>query len=171
MTNENISHYKIIKQLGNGGMATVYLAHDLKFDAKVALKVLNKEYEYNENIRKRFLAEAKNMYRMSHANVVKVTDLIDENDNVAFVMEYIDGETLKDYIERNNKLSDNEIGTILIQMLQALSYVHNQNLVHRDVKPSNFMIDKLGAVKLMDFGIAKNTDLNSSDYTQTGTVL
>jgi len=171
MTNENISHYKIIKQLGNGGMATVYLAHDLKFDAMVALKVLNKEFVYNENIRKRFLAEAKNMYRMSHANVVKVTDLIDENDKVAFVMEYVDGETLKDYIERKGRMSDDEIGTILLQMIQALLYVHNHNLVHRDVKPSNYMIDKLGALKLMDFGIAKNTDLNSLDYTQTGTDL
>jgi uncharacterized protein (TIGR02145 family) len=171
MINQQIQHYRITSELGKGGMATVYLAHDLKFDTKVALKVLNKEFVLNDNIRKRFLAEAKNMYRMSHANVVKVTDLIDENDNVSFVMEYIDGETLKDYIERKGRLSDDEIRTILLQMLQALIYVHNQNLIHRDIKPSNFMIDKLGRVKLMDFGIAKNTDSNSAEYTQTGTGL
>jgi serine/threonine protein kinase len=171
MIGQTIVNYKIISRLGQGGMATVYLAHDLKFDTNVALKVLNKEFVYNENIRKRFLAEAKNMYRMSHANVVKVTDLIDENDNVSFVMEYIDGETLKDYIERKGRLSDDEIRTILLQMLQALIYVHNHNLIHRDIKPSNFMIDKLGRVKLMDFGIAKNTDSNSAEYTQTGTGL
>jgi serine/threonine protein kinase len=83
-------------------------------------------------------------------------------------MEYIEGETLKDYLERNGKLSDEEIKTIFSQMLDAVGYVHEQNLVHRDIKPSNFMIDKQGKVKLMDFGIAKNTDTTSPEYTQTG---
>jgi TonB family protein len=106
---------------------------------------------------------------MSHPNIIKVTDLIEENDTVAFVMEYIDGETLKEYLDRKGKLKDDEIKTIFSQMLDAVSYVHEQNLVHRDIKPSNFMIDKKGKVKLMDFGIAKNTDANSAEYTQTGT--
>jgi len=150
-------------------MATVYLAHDSKFDTNVAIKVLNKEFVHNENIRKRFLAEAKNMFKMSHPNIIKVTDLIEENDTVAFVMEYIDGETLKEYLDRKGKLKDDEIKTIFSQMLDAVSYVHEQNLVHRDIKPSNFMIDKKGKVKLMDFGIAKTLDPASSEYTQTGT--
>jgi serine/threonine protein kinase len=162
-------NYNLKDILGQGGMATVHLAEDPKFHTEVAVKVLNKEFVHNENIRKRFLAEARNMFRMSHPNIVKVTDLIEEDDNVAFVMEYIEGETLKDYLERKGKLSNDEIKTIFSQMLDAVGYVHEQNLVHRDIKPSNFMIDNKGKVKLMDFGIAKNTDATSSEYTQTGT--
>ena len=159
--------HKVISQLGVGGMATVYLAFDSKFDTHVAIKVLNKEFLHNDNIRKRFLAEARNMFKMSHPNIVKVTDLLDENHNVAFVMEYIEGETLKEYLERKGKLNDNEIMARFCQMLEAASYVHEQNLVHRDIKPSNFIIDKRGRVKLMDFGIAKNINASSAEYTQT----
>jgi serine/threonine protein kinase len=162
-------NYNILKELGHGGMATVYLAEDKKFQTTVALKVLNKDLAHNENIRKRFLAEARNMYKMSHPNIIKVTDLIDEGDTVAFVMEHIDGETLKEYLDRKGKLSDEEIRNIFSQMLDAVGYVHEQGLVHRDIKPSNFMIDKKGKVKLLDFGIAKNTDASSDEYTQTGT--
>ena len=169
MINKIIKDYSIKNELGQGGMATVYLAHDSKFDTNVAIKLLNKEYTHNENIRKRFLAEAKSMFKMSHPNIIKVNDLIDDGDTVAFVMEYVEGETLKEYIERKGKISDDEIKTIFSQMLDAVGYVHEQNLVHRDIKPSNFMVSPNGNVKLMDFGIAKNTDANSAEYTQTGT--
>ena len=164
-----IKNYKVNKELGRGGMAAVFLAHDNKFDTSVAIKLLNKEFMYNDNIRKRFLAEARSMFKMSHPNIIKVTDLIEEDDTVAFVMEYIEGETLKDYIDRKGKLSDEEIKNIFTQMLSAVGYVHEQNLVHRDIKPSNFMLDKKGSIKLMDFGIAKTTDISSAEYTQTGT--
>jgi serine/threonine protein kinase len=169
MNNISIKDYYIQSELGRGGMATVYLAHDNKFDSNVAIKVLNKEFVHNENIRKRFLAEARNMYKMSHPNIIKVTDLIEEGDTVAFVMEYIEGETLKEYLERKGKLSDDEIKTIFSQMLDAVGYVHDKKLVHRDIKPSNFMINSEGQVKLLDFGIAKNIDIASAEYTQTGT--
>jgi formylglycine-generating enzyme required for sulfatase activity/tRNA A-37 threonylcarbamoyl transferase component Bud32 len=169
MQNTVINNYHIQRELGRGGMATVYLAHDSKFDTNVAVKLLNKECVHNENIRKRFLAEARNMFRMSHPNIIKVTDLIEEGDTVAFVMEYIEGETLKDYLERKGRLNDKEIKSIFTQMLDAVDYVHEQKLVHRDIKPSNFMITPSGKVKLMDFGIAKNTDSSSAEYTQTGT--
>jgi serine/threonine protein kinase len=164
-----ITNYKINTEIGRGGMATVFLAHDNKFDSNVAVKLLNKEFVHNDNIRKRFLAEARNMYKMSHPNIIKVTDLIEEVDTVAFVMEYIEGETLKDYLERKGKLSDEEIKNLFTQMLEALEYVHKQQLVHRDIKPSNFMINQEGQIKLMDFGIAKTTDTSSAEYTQTGT--
>ena len=169
MRNETIHKYHIQSELGRGGMAKVYLAHGQKFDTQVAVKVLSKEYAHNANIRKRFLAEASNMFRMSHPNIIKVTDLIDEGDTVAFVMEYIEGETLKEYIDRKGKLNDAEIKNLFTQMLDAVGYVHDQNLVHRDIKPSNFMLDKKGRIKLMDFGIAKNMDVTSSEYTNTGT--
>jgi serine/threonine-protein kinase len=169
MQRPTIKDYHIQRELGRGGMATVYLAHDNKFDTNVAIKVLNKEYVHNDNIRKRFIAEARNMFKMSHPNIIKVTDLIDDGDTVAFVMEHIEGETLKEYLDRKGKLSDEDIKTIFAQILEAVGYVHEQNLVHRDIKPSNFMITPKGQIKLLDFGIAKNTDTQSSDYTQTGT--
>jgi serine/threonine-protein kinase len=164
-----ITNYTIKKSIGHGGMATVYLANHQLLQNQVAIKVLNQEYVRNENIRKRFLAEARNMASMSHPNIIKVTDLIDDGDTVAFVMEHIEGETLKEYLERKGKLSDDEIKTIFSQMLEAVGYVHDNKLVHRDIKPSNFMINSEGQIKLLDFGIAKNTDTNSADYTQTGT--
>ena len=167
MINKTIGRYKITTLIGKGGMATVYLAHDNKFDTNVAIKVLNKEYVHNDNIRKRFIAEARNMFKMSHPNIIKVTDLIDEGDTVAFVMEHIEGETLKEYIERKGKLSDDEIKNFFSQMLEAVGYIHEQNLVHRDIKPSNFMITPKGQIKLLDFGIAKNLNKTSIEYTIT----
>jgi serine/threonine-protein kinase len=162
-------NYTLKSILGEGGMAIVHLAEDHKFHTEVALKMLKKEFVTNENIKKRFLAEARSMFRMSHPNVIKVTDLIDEGDTVAFVMEYVEGETLKEYVDRKGKLTDAEIKDIFSQMLDAVGYVHEQQLVHRDIKPSNFMLDKRGKVKLMDFGIAKKTDPNAAEYTQTST--
>ena len=162
-------NYTLKSILGEGGMAVVHLAEDHKFHAEVAVKMLKKEFVSNENIKKRFLAEARSMFRMSHPHVIKVTDLIDEGDTVAFVMEYVEGETLKEYVDRKEKLTDAEIKDIFSQMLDAVGYVHEQKLVHRDIKPSNFMIDKKGKVKLMDFGIAKSLDPNDAEYTQTGT--
>jgi serine/threonine protein kinase len=162
-------NYTLKSKLGEGGMATVHLAEDPKFKADVAIKILNKELVHNEHIRKRFIAEARSMFRMSHPHVIKVTDLIDEEDTVAFVMEYVEGETLKDYLDRKGKLTDAEIKNIFSQMLDAVGYVQEQKLIHRDIKPSNFLLDKKGQVKLMDFGIAKNTDPNAAEYTLTGT--
>jgi serine/threonine-protein kinase len=165
-----ISNYTLKEKLGEGGMAKVYLAEHNTLKQPVAVKLLNKEFVNNENIRKRFLSEGKNMFKMSHPNVIKVTDLIDQEDTVAIVMEYLDGETIKEYIEKNGKLSELELKHLFDQMLDAVAYVHDQGLVHRDIKPSNFMRSKKGAIKLLDFGIAKNTDKSSSEYTQTGTL-
>jgi serine/threonine protein kinase len=169
MINKIIKDYCIKSELGQGGMATVYLAENQLLGNKIAFKLLNKEFIHHENIRKRFLAEARSMARMTHPNIIKVTDLIDEGETVAIVMEYVEGESLKEFIERKGKLSNQEIQSLFSQMLDALGYVHAQNLVHRDIKPSNFMVDPKGKVKLMDFGIAKTTDHTSAEYTQTGT--
>jgi uncharacterized protein (TIGR02145 family) len=106
---------------------------------------------------------------MSHSHIIKVTDLIDEGDTVAFVMEYIEGETLKEYLERKGKLNAEEISGLLEQILSALEYAHEQGLVHRDIKPSNFMVSPQGKLKLLDFGIAKQTNTASAEYTTTGT--
>lgn len=169
MLNTKIKDYQIQSELGRGGMAVVYMAEHQLLHNKVAIKVLNEDYVRNSNIRNRFLSEARNMARMSHPNIIKVTDLIDDGDTVAFVMEYIEGETLKEYLEHKGKFTDDEIKTIFSQMLDAVGYVHEQKLVHRDIKPANFMITPNGKLKLMDFGIAKNADASSAEYTQTGT--
>jgi serine/threonine protein kinase len=162
-------NYLILGNLGHGGMAKVYLAEHKSLGHKVAIKVLNKEFFHNDNIRKRFLAEAKSLAGMNHANIVRVTDLIEENESAAFVMEHIEGRTLRDYLEEKGKLSDDEIKQLFGQMLDAVGYVHEQGLIHRDIKPSNFMLDGRGNIKLLDFGIAKAKDATSSEYTQTGT--
>ncbi len=164
-----IKDYQFESVLGEGGMAVVYLAEHQLFHSKVAVKVLNREFVHNENIRKRFISEARNMFKMSHPNIVRVTDMVDDGETVAFVMEYIEGESLKEYIDRKGKLGDEQIQYIMLQMLDALEYVHSQRLVHRDIKPSNFMLTPQGKVKLMDFGIAKQLNPGSPEYTSTGT--
>jgi serine/threonine-protein kinase len=161
--------YKALSLLGQGGMATVYLAEHKTLGHKVAIKVLNKEYFHNDNIRKRFLAEARSLAGMNHPNIVRVMDWLEENESSAFVMEYIEGRTLRDYLEEKGKLKDDQIQHLFGQMLDAVRYVHEQGLIHRDIKPSNFMLDGRGNIKLLDFGIAKATDANSAEYTQTGT--
>jgi serine/threonine-protein kinase len=167
MINQQLNNYKIISLLGEGGMALVYLAHDNKFDTEVAIKILKKEFVHNENIRKRFLAEAKNMFKMSHPNIIKVTDLIDAGDIVAFVMEYIEGRTLDEYINLNGVFKDAEIGRYFPKMIKAIEYVHDKGFIHRDIKPSNFILTKDHEIKLLDFGIAKNTNSDNDDYTST----
>jgi uncharacterized protein (TIGR02145 family) len=164
-----IPNYEIKRVLGEGGMAVVYLAEHRLLHNQVAIKVLNAEFVRNNNIRGRFLTEARSMARMSHSQIIKVTDLIDDGDTVAFVMEYIEGETLKDYLEKKGKLNSEEIGGLLEQMLSALEYAHEQGLVHRDIKPSNFMVNPQSRLKLLDFGIAKQTNPGSPEYTITGT--
>ena len=113
MLNQKIQNYKIISLLGEGGMANVYLAENELLGSKVAFKLLKEEFVQHPNIRKRFLAEARNLAQMSHPNIIKVTDLIDAGDIVAFVMEYIEGDTLEHYIEHNGKLPNEEIESFL----------------------------------------------------------
>lgn len=169
MIGTTLKEYNIKSQIGQGGMATVYLAEDRKFHTNVAIKVLSKEMYSHENIRNRFIAEARSMFRMSHPHIVKVTDLIDQDGMVAFVMEHVDGVTLKEYMDVNGPFGKELLSKVFLQMLDAIGYVHEQGVIHRDVKPSNFMITSKGQIKLMDFGIAKIMDATASEYTSTGT--
>ena len=168
-TNLKIGQYKILHLLGKGGMATVYLGIHETLGKKVAIKILNDDLARKPNARKRFLSEAKSMANLSHPNIIPVIDLIEEDNNVAFVMEYVEGKTLKEYIEEKGSLSNSEIKILLCQIINALKYVHEKGMVHRDVKPSNFVMSGVNTLKLFDFGIAKNRDASIADYTETQT--
>lgn len=163
------TNYTIEQVIGEGGMAIVYLGEHKAMKRPVAIKFLLPEYVIIENIRKRFIAEGKNMFSMNHSNIVRVIDLIDQPDMVAIVMEYVPGNSLKVMIEKYGALEDDEIKEFFPQMLDAVAYVHAQNLIHRDIKPSNFMISADGSVKLFDFGIAKNQQIENVEHTATGT--
>ena len=168
MFNQQIGNYKFLSILGEGGMATVYLAENTLLGKKVAIKLLKQEFVNNTNIRGRFLAEARHMVQVSHTHIISVLDLIDAGDIVAIVMEYVDGQSLKEYLQKKGRLNDSEIRTLFTQILTALQHVHDSGFVHRDIKPSNFMLTREGSIKLADFGIAK--DLNKRfELTETGT--
>ena len=167
MIGKNLLNYEIKSELGRGGMAVVYKAENTMLGTKVALKVLKEEFVYNKNIRTRFLDEARKMASVKHPNIVQVFDLLDIGSLVAIVMEYVEGKSLKDLIEREGKLDDKTAESLLNQMLSALQCIHQSDYVHRDIKPSNFLLSKAGTIKLSDFGIAK--DLNDFSQTTTNT--
>ena len=166
MLDQQIQNYKIISLLGEGGMANVYLAYDSKFESEVAIKVLKDEFVRNKEVRKRFIDEAKILYKISNVNIVNVTDLIDAGDIVAFVMEYLDGQTVDQFVKQK-AFSFFEINSIFNQMVSAIEYVHSVGLIHRDIKPSNFIISTDGKLKLFDFGIAKNVGFQLKDPNHT----
>jgi uncharacterized protein (TIGR02145 family) len=168
MLNQQIGNYKFLSILGEGGMATVYLAENTLLGKKVAIKVLKQEFVHNRNIRGRFLAEARSMEQVSHLHIISVLDFIDAGDIVAIIMEYVDGQSLREYLDQKGILNDLEIQTVFAQILIALQHVHNLGFIHRDVKPSNFMLTKTGSIKLADFGIAKDVN-NKFEMTETGT--
>ena len=152
----NIGRYHILEQLGEGGMAVVYKEFDTKLESEVAIKFIRTERlipEYRERTIRRFQIEAKKMAQFSHANIVKVIDFGEYEGMPYLVMEYISGGVLKDQLGK--PLSWQEALELVIPIARALSYAHQNGLVHRDVKPSNILITASGDPMLSDFGIAK----------------
>jgi serine/threonine protein kinase len=162
--------YIIEREIGQGGMATVYLARHRVLDRRVAIKVLKKSWLEDADIRRRFLFEAKVLSEMDHPNVVKVSDVIDADGEVSFVMDYVEGKTLKETIERSGGMSEAELKDVFSQVLDAVNYIHGKGYVHRDIKPSNFIVAFSGVVVLLDFGIMKNLGLSSIDHIATRTI-
>ncbi len=160
--------YRVVRKLGGGGMADVYLCEDLTLGRRVALKVLLQRYLNDANFIERFRREAKAAAGLNQANLVSIYDWGELQGTYFIVMEYVEGETLKDYIRRQGRLSGAETVRITLQLLAALEYAHRADIVHRDIKPQNVMLDRDGNVKVMDFGIARAGD---SGMTEAGSIL
>jgi eukaryotic-like serine/threonine-protein kinase len=161
--------YDVERPLGRGGMATVYLARDSVLGRRVALKVLAEHLTDDESFRARFFREARLAARVTHANVVQVYDLGEDGRRLFIAMEYVEGESLAEELERRGALPSAEVAAIGSQLCAALEAAHAAGLVHRDVKPQNVLRARDGTVKLADFGIARSHD--STVLTQHGSVL
>ena len=147
--------YEILGKIGSGGMSTVYKGRDQKLNRNVAIKVLKSEFREDKNFVRKFREEAQAAACLAHPNIVNVYDVGEENGTHYIVMELVEGITLKNYIERKGKLTIKEATSIGIQVSMGLEVAHNNEIIHRDIKPQNIMISKEGKVKVMDFGIAK----------------
>lgn len=161
--------YEIIRLIGEGGMANVYLAYDTILERNVAVKVLRGDLADDEKFVRRFQREAISASSLSHPNIVEMYDVGEDNGNFYIVMEYIDGKTLKQLIKKRGHLTASEAVDIMCQLTDGLSHAHESYIIHRDIKPQNIMILEDGLVKITDFGVAMA--LNASDLTQTNSVM
>src|SRR5690625_3213139 len=146
--------YQIKATIGGGGMANVYLAKDIILEREVAIKVLRLEYANDEEFIARFDREAQSATSLSHPNIVNIYDVGEEDHILYMVMEYVEGMTLKEYIQRNGPIEVQEALDIMKQVTIAIAHAHANDIVHRDIKPQNILIDTYGQVKVTDFGIA-----------------
>ena len=163
--------YEIIKSIGEGGMANVYLARDVILDRRVAIKILRGDLANDEKFIRRFQREALSASSLSHPNIVEMYDVGEDNGSYYIVMEYVEGKTLKQYIKKRNngRLTISEAVDIMLQLTDGISHAHDSYIIHRDLKPQNIMIQDDGKIKITDFGIAMA--LNSTQLTQTNSVM
>ena len=161
--------YQIIRSIGEGGMANVYLAHDMILDRDVAVKILRGDLADDEKFVRRFQREAIAASSLSHPNIVEMYDVGEDNGKYYIVMEYVEGKTLKSLIKKRGALTLPEVIDIMLQLTSAISCAHDSNIIHRDIKPQNVLIKEDGIVKITDFGIAMA--LNSNELTQTNSVM
>ena len=161
--------YEIIRVIGEGGMANVYLANDTILNRKVAVKVLRGDLANDEKFVRRFQREALSASSLNHPNIVEMYDVGEDDGNFYIVMEYVDGKNLKQLIKRRTKLSLTEVVDIMKQLTDGISHAHDSFIIHRDIKPQNMLILDNGLVKITDFGIA--VALNSTQLTQTNSVM
>jgi len=163
LTGLDIGRYHITEQLGEGGMATVYKAFDNRLDRQVAIKFIRREAVTPQQLQqmlKRFEREAKSLARLSHPNIVKVHDYGEYEDMPYLVMEYLEGGSLKD--RTGTPLPYAEAVRSLLPIARALEYAHNENIIHRDVKPANILLSRTGEPHLSDFGVAKILEIQPS---------
>ncbi len=161
--------YRLESKLGSGGMSTVFLARDETLERWVAVKVMHREISDQPDQIERFRREARSVAQLSHPNVVSVIDAGEDGGYPYIVLEYVEGETLKQRIERLGRLPVDEAVAYAIEIGRGLAAAHARRMVHRDVKPQNVLIDTEGRAKVTDFGIARS--LESDGLTKTGRVL
>jgi len=167
-----LGNYRILSTLGQGGMARVYKAYQEKLDREVAVKVLPPWYAADRNFVERFNLEARLIARLTHPNIVTVHDASEQRGHLYIVMQLVNGGTLKhrmDQLQREGKVMDSaEVIPIFTQLADALAYAHEQNIIHRDIKPVNVLMDRSGRPILSDFGIAKVLASTQMNLTRPG---
>ena len=176
MTNENIplvnDRYRVERSIGRGGMAEVFLAHDILLDRPVALKVLFPEYAIDPNFVERFRREAQSAAALTHPNIVAVYDWGKVNVTYFIAMEYVEGKTLATLLKERGPLSPTHTCDVISEVASALSFAHENGVIHRDVKPGNILIGLGGQVKVADFGIARALGANIEEaLTEIGSVM
>jgi serine/threonine protein kinase/beta-lactam-binding protein with PASTA domain len=161
--------YEVLRKLGSGGMADVYLAHDQLLGRQVALKILSSRYANDEQFIERFRREASNAAGLNHPNIVQIYDRGEAGGTYYIAMEYLEGNSLKAIILKHAPLSPELIVSISIQIVEALRFAHRRDVIHRDIKPQNIIVDGEGRVKVTDFGIARAG--SASTMTEAGSIL
>ncbi len=161
--------YELEELVGSGGMSSVYRAHDRLLERSVALKILHEQYTRDEDYVERFRREARSVAQLAHPNIVTVIDRGEQDGRQFIVFEYVDGENLKELLEREGPLPVHEVIELGLQVARGLSFAHENGLVHRDVKPQNVLLDGDGRAKVTDFGIARSLDVDG--MTITGTIM
>ena len=170
MKGQKISdRYQIIKSIGEGGMANVYLAYDTILDRNVAVKILRGDLATDEKFVRRFQREALSASSLSNPNIVEVYDVGEDNGEYYIVMEYVEGKHLKNLLKKRGKLTVPEVIDIVLQITNGLSVAHDSYIIHRDIKPQNILILDNGLIKITDFGIA--VAMNATQLTQTNSVM
>lgn len=161
--------YEIIRSIGEGGMANVYLGYDTILDRNVAIKILRGDLSGDEKFVRRFQREALSASSLSHPNIVEMYDVGEDDGLYYIVMEYVEGKTLKQLLKKRGSLTLSEAIDIMLQLTDGMSHAHDSYIIHRDLKPQNIMIQDDGQIKITDFGIAMA--LNSTQLTQTNSVM
>jgi len=161
--------YEVLEELGKGGMGEVYKVKDQKLDEEMALKLLKPEIAADKGIIERFKNELKLARKIAHRNVCKMHDFHEEEETPYITMEYVEGEDLKSFIRKREKLTEKEALSIAQQICEGLAEAHELGIVHRDLKPQNIMIDAEGEAKIMDFGIARSVE--APGVTATGIII
>ncbi|MBL0212864.1 MAG: serine/threonine protein kinase [Myxococcales bacterium] len=164
---ERIGNCRIVEEVASGGMAVVYRAIQEPLGRTVAIKALKSSAASEEHVVTRFEREAKSLATLQHENIIHVYDFHRERGALFIVMEYVQGIDLYDLLEKCGRLPYDVAAIIAMQVARALDYVHYRSIVHRDIKPANVMLSRQGGVKVMDFGIARDT--NFTDLTEAGT--
>jgi serine/threonine-protein kinase len=165
---ERIGNCRVVDEVASGGMAVVYRAIQDDLNRTVAIKALKPELGSDEQLATRFEREAQSLAALQHENIINVYDFHREQDALFIVMEYVEGTDIYDLLEHCGRLPFDVAAVIAVQVARALDYVHYRDVIHRDIKPANIMISRQGGVKLMDFGIARDSSFDE-ELTQTGT--